>query len=51
MIDDKCPTCPKTGTGIYCDCGQHGNYSGCFPVVILGLIFFAVVVMVANHYL
>jgi hypothetical protein len=22
MYEDKCPTCPKYGTGQYCDCGS-----------------------------
>tara|TARA_R110002126_G_scaffold78629_1_gene195630 strand:+ start:14773 stop:14922 length:150 start_codon:yes stop_codon:yes gene_type:complete len=28
MLEDKCPTCPKYGTGKYCDCGSTGNPVG-----------------------
>jgi hypothetical protein len=40
MIDDKCPTCPKSGTGEYCNCSSDGNPIGvgCFLLIAVAMI-------------
>lgn len=34
-MEDKCPTCPKYGTGQYCDCGRSKMKSKSLSNVLL----------------
>jgi len=42
MNDDKCPTCPKYGTGAHCDCGSSRAETSMLLVVFVTLILSAI---------
>lgn len=34
-MEDKCPTCPKCGTGEFCDCGRSKIYKSLTNTLLL----------------
>lgn len=49
-MEDKCPTCPKYGTGEFCDCGSSINSNepfGCYTLMIVVIICFTLIMIFA----
>lgn len=54
MYNDKCPTCPKWGTGMSCDCGRSKYQSqglGIIGLFALGFITGALIFVIAAELL